>query len=449
MTDGAGADVCSAVRREAAMILRRGGDQVEDALTRWRDAGLISAQTDEQVRGFERERRAAGAPPGATGRVADAAACVGVALVAAAALLLAFSQFEGDFGPQLAVLSVVGAVALGASTAARRLRLAAAADLLAGAAVALWSVAIAVALDELGGGDDAELGWAVICAAVALIGIAVWRATRSISAGTLAVTAWIALPLALIVNNDFEQLFDSETSTAAAAGALILMTLAAALALLGARLAQRRGWVDFTTVWCAAFVATTALGVGVGLVAIARDEAGFDFAFPAGAAAATAIAVQRRESVWLPSASCLFYCASVAALIDIEDVPRTALALLLLALSFFPFAPLARRLPEHWLVRVWELVVWAGGLTAAIGFAAADGGWPAAGGVWAAAMILSAALQRRWLAMAGGVIGLYVVFLMIVIETFNASAGAGFGTLVFGLLVLAAVLAWRRRGALG
>ena len=64
-------------------------------------------------------------------------------------------------------------------------------------------------------------------------------------------------------------------------------------------------------------------------------------------------------------------------------------------------------------------------------------------------MILSAALLRRWLAMAAGVIGLYVVFLMIVIETFNASAGVGFGTLVFGLLVLAAVLGWRRRGAVG
>ena len=427
------------------MILRRGGDELEDALTRWREAALISEQTAEQLHNFERERRAAGAPPGAAGRVADAAACVGVALVAAAALLLAFSQFEGDFAPQLATLSVVGALALGAAAAARRLRLSAASDLLAGAAVTLWSVAIAVALDELGGGGDAELGWAVICAAVAAIGTAVWRATRSISAGTLAIVGWVALPLALTVGGDFEQIFESQTPTASAIGALILMTLAAALALLGAQLARRRGWADSTTVWCAAFVATTALGVGIGLVAIARDEAGFDFAFLAGAAAATAIAVHRRESVWLPAASCLFYCASIAALVDIEDAPRNALALLLLALSFFPFAPLARRLPEHWLTRVWELAVWAAGLTAAIGFAAADGSWPAAGGVWAAAMILSAALQRRWLAMAAGVIGLYIVFLIIVIETFNASAGAGFGTLLFGLLVLTAVLAWRRR----
>ena len=427
------------------MILRRSGDELENALTRWREADLISEQTAEQLRHFERERRAAGAPPGAAGRVADAAASVGVALVTAAALLLAFSQFEGDFAPQLATLSVVGALALGASTAARRLRLSAASDLLAGAAVTLWSVAIAVALDELGGGGDAELGWAVICAAVALIGTASWRATHSISAGTLAVAAWVALPLALTVGGDFEQIFESQTSTASAIGALILMTLAAALALLGAQLARRRGWADSTTVWCAAFVATTALGVGIGLVAIARDEAGFDFAFLAGAAAATAIAVRRRESVWLPAASCLIYCASVASLVDIEDAPRNALALLLLALSFFPFAPLAGRLPEHWLTRVWELAVWAAGLTTAIGFAAADGGWPAAGGAWAAAMILSAALQRRWLAMAASVIGLYVVFLMIVIETFNASAGAGFGTLLFGLLVLAAVLAWRRR----
>lgn len=308
----------------------------------------------------------------------------------------------------------------------------------------LWSVAVAVALDELGDGRSAALGWALICAVAALLGAVVWRAADSISAGVLAVVGWVLLPLALAAGDELDYFFPNEISTARTAAAMALMTLAAALAAVGAQWAQRRGWLDSTAVWCAAFVTTTTLGVALGVLAVSHSEPGFDFALLIGAVAATAVAVQRREWVWLPSAACLSYSVAVASLTDIEDAPRNALALILLAFSFFPFSPLARRLPAHWVVRVWELVVWAAGLTTAISFAAASGGWPAAGGVWAAATILTAARLRRPLPLAAGVIGLYAVFVIIMIETFDASLGAGVGTLAFGLLVLAAVLGWRR-----
>ena len=420
-------------------------DDLEDALTRWREAGLLSQQTVAELEAFERARRAAGPPSGASARMADAAACVGLALVAAAAIVLAFAQFGDDFGPQIAVLSVAGALALAASLAARRLRLPVASDLLGGAAVVLWTVAVAAALDELGVAGGANIGWALICAVAAVAGAAVWRAADSIAAGVLAVVAWVLAPMALSAGDELDELFVNETSTARAAAAMLLMTLAAVLAAVGAHYALRRGWLDSIGVWCIAFVATTAIGVAIGILAVSRPEPGLDFALLIGAVAATAVAVRRREWVWLPSAACLSYSASVSSLTDIEDLPRNALALIVLVLSFFPFAPLARRLPQHWVVRVWELVVWATGLTTAIGFAAASGGWPAAGGVWAAAMILSAARLRRPLALAAGVLGLYAAFVTIVIETFDASVGAGFGTLAFGLIVLGAVLEWRRR----
>ena len=60
-------------------------------------------------------------------------------------------------------------------------------------------------------------------------------------------------------------------------------------------------------------------------------------------------------------------------------------------------------------------------------------------------MIAASAMQRRWLALAVGALGLYVTFLAVVIGAFDASLGAGFGTLLFGVLVLAAAIAWRRR----
>ena len=87
------------------------------------------------------------------------------------------------------------------------------------------------------------------------------------------------------------------------------------------------------------------------------------------------------------------------------------------------------------------------GFGASCAFAFAPGGWPAAGALWAAAVILLAAFQRRWLALVLGTLALYVVFIVLVIETFGAGAGAGFGTLLFGVTLLVVVTVWRQRAA--
>ena len=62
-------------------------------------------------------------------------------------------------------------------------------------------------------------------------------------------------------------------------------------------------------------------------------------------------------------------------------------------------------------------------------------------------MIVVAAVLRRWLALGIGVLGAYIILLTVVIDAFEASIAAGFGTLAFGALVLAAVVVWRRRPA--
>ena len=429
-------------------------DEVETAIERWREAGLISEPTADAVRLFERARRSAGPAAGAASRVADAGAVLGVALVVAAALVLAFGQFEQDFGARIAVLATAGAVVLVAAGAARRLRLAATSDALAGAAVLLLTVCVVAGLEELGDPGDEGLGWALTCIAGVLLGGAVSWWTRSRSAAVLAVLAWVALPAALLVSegsgrDPFEGPFDYEASTGLAWAALALMVVAAALAAVGAQFAARRGAlggrVDRATAVWIAFVASAVLTVALVVVAIGQDERGFYAAVAVGAAVATGIAVWRREWVWLPSAAGLYFAACGFALGGLSEPEGQALGVAVLVMSFFTFAPLARRLPSHWMTRVWEMVVWLMALWVASWFAFESAGWPAVGGVWAAAMIAAAAMQRRWLALAVGALGLYVTFLAVVIGAFDASLGAGLGTLLFGVLVLAAAIAWRRR----
>ena len=126
---------------------------------------------------------------------------------------------------------------------------------------------------------------------------------------------------------------------------------------------------------------------------------------------------------------------------------RLALAVVVLALSGLPFLPLVRRVPRHWMVLAWEAAVWLVGMGTAVAFAFERDGWPALGGAWALAMIVVAAVLRRWLALGIGVLGAYIILLTVVIDAFEASIAAGFGTLAFGALVLAAVVVWRRRPA--
>ena len=71
----------------------------------------------------------------------------------------------------------------------------------------------------------------------------------------------------------------------------------------------------------------------------------------------------------------------------------------LLLLNFSTFAPLARRLPGHFSVRLWEGTIWLLAFCASCGFAFAPGGWPAGGALWAASVIVLVPLKRRVLAM--------------------------------------------------
>ncbi len=393
------------------------------------------------------------APPAdaGAGRAADAIAFVGGALVLVAVLVLGFGLYS-DLAERLALLSSAGAVALAAAWATRRLLPAAVSDVLAGIAAVSLVLCLDVVLHEIGSAISPHVRWILICGALMSLGGALCWWLRSRVAGALAVAAWVALPAALATSRPeevdlavpFLRAGVPEISVWASLG---LMVLAATVVEQATQFAARRGWVAASTAVWTAFVATTVLGTALVLAATLQGQSWFYFILVAGAAVATGVSVWQREWVWLPTAGRLFSTAAVTALGGVNDDPGRAMGLVVLSLSFFTFAPLARRLPRHFAVRVWEGTIWFMGLGVSCAFAFAPGGWPAAGGLWAAAVILLAAFQRRWLALVLGTLALYVVFIVRVIETLGAGAGAGFGTLLFGVTLLVVVTVWRQRAA--
>ena len=126
-----------------------------------------------------------------------------------------------------------------------------------------------------------------------------------------------------------------------------LMVLAATVVEQATQFAARRGWVAASTAVWTAFVATTVLGTALVLAATLQGQSWFYFILVAGAAVATGVSVWQREWVWLPTAGRLFSTAAVTALGGVNDDPGRAMGLVVLSLSFFTFAPLARRLPRH------------------------------------------------------------------------------------------------------
>ncbi len=394
------------------------------------------------------------APPAdaGAGRAADAIAFVGGALVLVAVLVLGFGLYS-DLAERLALLSSAGFVSLAAAWATRRLLPAAVSDVLAGIAAVSLVLCLDVVLHEIGSAISPHVRWILICGALMSLGGALCWWLRSRVAGALAVAAWVALPAALATSRPeevdlavpFLRAGVPEISVWASLG---LMVLAATVVEQATQFAARRGWVAASTAVWTAFVATTVLGTALVLAATLQGQSWFYFILVAGAAVATGVSVWQREWVWLPTAGRLFSTAAVTALGGVNDDPGRAMGLVVLSLSFFTFAPLARRLPRHFAVRVWEGTIWFMGLGVSCAFAFAPGGWPAAGGLWAAAVILLAAFQRRWLALVLGTLALYVVFIVRVIETLGAGAGAGFGTLLFGVTLLVVVTVWRQRAAM-
>ena len=130
----------------------------------------------------------------------------------------------------------------------------------------------------------------------------------------------------------------------------------------------------------------------------------------------------------------------------INEGSSLALASVLLGLTFFPFTPFRSRLPTHWRVLLWEAMICLNGLAIACAFAFELGAWLVVTWPWGLGMTVLGALRGRPVALLVGGLALFVALLATVIAALGATVGTGFGTLVFGVTVIAAVIAWRQGG---
>ena len=186
-------------------------DDWRSALSRWRDAGLIDAETENAVLTWESERESqSSVRAGRHGRVADVAAYLGVSIVVIAVLFLATALFDDGWG-LYALTMVAGVVAAAASWQAVRAGSSVLSDACAGAAVFLVAIGVTLLLDEFGDDDQLWAAWLLISLVIVFAGAGMFWLTRS-RLSLVAVTGGLAqAPIALaVVAGAFEDyVFDS------------------------------------------------------------------------------------------------------------------------------------------------------------------------------------------------------------------------------------------------
>ena len=414
------------------------------------DAGLAEEQATEPpplAAEFE-----APAPDDARAALAaNIGAALGALLVLVGAIALAFVHFAADATAQLAALSVAGGLALALARASRGLRPPAASDWLAGVGALLLSFCLVPAATLAGYAFTLNLeGWILSCVfQMAVCGAACWW-LRSRMAGALAVAAWVALPAVLASTSAPEGEawhlpFSQSISPLLVWGALSLMVMAVIAVELGSRFADRRGWADRDATVGAVIISSTVLGIALVAASKTQGASWFYFFLVAAAIGLTGVSVWRRERTWLSLAGRLFSGAAVTTLFHINEGSSMALALVLLGLTFFPFTPLRQRLPSHWSVLLWEAMIWLNGLAIACAFALELGARPVVQWAWAGGMVALGVLRGRPVAMLVGGLALFIALMVTVIDMLGATVVTGFGTLLFGVTVIGAMIVWRQQ----
>ena len=428
-----------------------GRDDWEGPLARWSEADLIDDGTADSIRLWESERGSDATR--SHRRIADAAAYLGVSIVVAAVLLIGATVVEDSTG--FAGLGfAAGMLAAVVARLSFRARSAALADAGGGAAVALIVVAFAVLLDDLGTEDEVWIGWLLITLCAATVGVGMIRLTRSPLALFWAAAGLALMPLALAIGAGGLETGIYGSSLRSLDGwqqwvSFVLVALAGGLLLLV--LGRIRRWLDPALEDWGRLGASLGTAVAILGLAGASTSPIIDWMALLAGWAITGWALRDARPELLPASAVLLIGALSGGLSDLSSGSRLGLTVIVLLTAFELTAMglvgrrLIGRLAEHWLTPAWQSSLLIAGVAAATILAAESPEWAAIGIVWSLALLVGGVFWEQRIAFAFGVIGLYAAGLTLVLGSFDSSAGAAFGTLAFGVLVVLAGIVWRRR----
>ena len=422
-------------------------DDWRSVLDRWREAGLVDEETSAAIRLWEAER----STRRLSGRMESALSYLGVSILLAGVLMLTFLALD-DEG---VLLFVGGALALVLARVSVPLGMQAMSDGMAGAGVILLAIGVAWLLDESFEEGSAAAGWAIVCVSVLLTGGLMMRVVRSPMAAFLSALALVTLPLAVAVEGgalDTGIYRDLDLRTFALWSQWttlgLIVVIGVALLLL---LERARQWGGAPLAIWTRLGASLGMAIGILGLAGASGDPLMDWLSLLGGWLVTAWALRRQRVELLPASALLLLGAMGGGLCDLDDERRIALALVVMFTTMeLAVVGLASRrwmgsLAEHWLTPIWEGALLLGGVIAAAILAVDSVELAVVGLVWSLMVAAYGVWREHRGALVFGLLGVYLSWLLLVIEEFETSTGAIIGTLVFGGLVVLGAIVWRRR----
>lgn len=367
-------------------------------------------------------------------------------------MLVVLASDGADYWPVLPF--AMGVVAGILAWLTHRSELWALSDGFAAAAAVLIAVALGFTLDEIGGEGQEAIGFFLVCCCVLLVAGVMVRLVHSSLSMLLAAAALVAMPLSIAIEGRALEVGIFGSSLADlddwALWAAFGVTIAVAVLVETFLLRSRRSLTVNEATW-GRLGASLAMGASILVLAGSASDPVIDWIAMLSGWVVTAYAVRRQRAELLPASGLLLMGSLVGGLTDLDHDPRLILTIVYMFTAFqVTAAGLASRrvlgkLADHWLTPFWEAALLGGGVAATGFFAAENEILGSLGMVWGLILLTAGVARQHRLALFFGAIGVYVPGLVLILGQWDSSFGAIVGTLVFGLLIVAGAIVWRRR----
>ena len=427
-----------------------GRNDWEAALRRWSEAGLLDDAAREAIQAWESERQSRDSPS----RLVDALSYVGVSIVLVGALLAVGLIDASDVGTVILPL-MMGLAAVVIAWFAVRSQLRAVSDGFAAVAVVLITVSLGFGLERVGGRGAYEVGFFLICLCVLLVGALMLWLVQSRLAAFLASAAIGLMPFSIAASDDAAYVFFYAGAADSLIGWELWGTFAALIAVGAmAQVAMLRPsrFLNAQQAPYARLGASLATSAAILWLAEGSPAAAIDWMSLLAGWLVAAFAFRWQRAELLPASAVLLLGALAGGLADLGSEAQVTLTIVVLftalQLTFVGMVVprLLGPLGEHWLTPVWQGALLGAGVVAAAFLAAEHDALTTIGIAWGLLLLVAGILRRRPLEMFFGAVGVYATGLTLMISL-ESTLGAVIGSLVFGLLLVAGAIVWRRRSA--